>query len=49
MLGNYRADHNHPMGQNNLGLSLKTRNWIAAIVRGKVDSGHIVRISFFQV
>jgi hypothetical protein len=52
VLGNYRADHNHPMGQDNLKytrLSLKTRNWIAAMVRGKVDSGHIVRISCFEV
>lgn len=47
VLGNYRSDHNHPMGQDNLKytrLSLKTRNWIAAMVRGKVDSGHIVSI-----
>jgi hypothetical protein len=45
VLGRYRPDHNHPTGSENIKytrISRKTRNWIAAMVRGKVDSGHVV-------
>lgn len=45
VLGRYRPDHNHPTGLDNIKymlISRKTRNWIAAMVRGKVDSGHVV-------
>ena len=45
ILGKYCADHNHPIGADNLRftrISDATRDWIAGMVRMKVKSDHIV-------
>lgn len=56
ILGAYYSDHNHAVGTENIKftrISKETRNWIASMVRGRVDSNHIasslVYLVLFQI